>query len=176
MISIQNDIQAMNKTDLATENKIKIYNENILTSLKMLSETDIIYPDKEIIIKKRFNLKQLYTNIIIKNALFNVVKSSNYLKNSIENMYYQINNKNSELTLYQAKQNNNMKITKSVDVNSYKKQINSIGPINQGINVLENILHKANTTSRETFFYTYITNIIILINIVLFWVIKNLKQ
>jgi len=173
MISIQNDIQAMNKTDLATENKIKIYNENILTSLKMLSETDIIYPDKEIIIKKRFNLKQLYTNIIIKNALFNVVKSSNYLKNSIENMYYQINNKNSELTLYQAKQNNNMKITKSVDVNSYKKQINSIGPINQGINVLENILHKANTTSRETFFYTYITNIIILIILFYFGLLKT---
>lgn len=131
---------------------------------------------------KTFILKSLYKTMI--NSDIIIEKRKNNFVNYIENMYNKINDKNTYLKLYQNQDINEQHNINGKEIKYDYKQITEASydyvkdkydidiPYNKNINIVDTILHKANSVAREKFITTYIFNIVIII-VFYFHCIKN---
>jgi hypothetical protein len=104
-----------------------------------------------------YTLHYLYHKMISTLEVFNK-EGNNDLKNKIRNMYYQINDKKTEINLYKAGEKN-ATFEKNDTEPETRYKINGLE--NSSAND-ENIIKLANQQIKENFVFTYVVNIIII--------------
>ncbi len=153
--------------------KVAIFNSQIKTSLKMLSNTQ--GTDTIDIQKTRENTddKLEYLFQAFKKFKIKVDGKANYLTNVIETISNQLNNTDAEITVYTVdtttslniKHDDTIKLSEIKGLNVSVEQDNDI----YGLDILK----EANFNARERFVLTYATNIIILG--IVYWMLSRTK-
>jgi hypothetical protein len=168
-----NDTTSGYKAKQTNEAKVTVFNTQIKTSLKMLSNTQ--GTDTISIPKTRENtddnLEYLFQ--AFKKLKIKVDSKANYLVNVIETISNELNNTDAEIKLYDT-----MPKTLSIIIkdNAKLSDISKLKTIVDKNNEIEGvaILHEANKACKETFVLTYATNIIVLG--IVYWCIASTKR
>lgn len=180
--SLYSDLSEYNNDAKTTKKKEGIFKGNIYTSFTMLSSTTgnkPYYPSttrKSIFKTIPASSPTEYENLVLYylyNEMIKTIKvpldtNNNYLKNAIENMYYQLNKSNATVNLYDVDiETDKLKFTKdppnaNLHNSQYLKAWNKVDD-NQIADGVKHILDNANKYANQNYFFAYFVNIVILI-------------
>ena len=157
---IYDDTNGYNKKDSDNAHKKSVFDSQIKTSLKMLSDTQGTNTKK--ITRESTDDELEYLFQAFKNFKVKVDANTNYLVNVIETISNQLNNTEAKVKLYSVDQNTKLEFThepskKLKETSILKAKVDKNDEID-GVK----ILHQANQTARERFVLTYSTNIFVL--------------